>query len=65
MGTQVSIEDIQGIIAKRYSTFRLTPEKKEKANLFLNANYTKAELNNLSDKELEKILKSNKKEWDY
>jgi len=65
LGTQASIEDIQEIVAKRDSSFKITPEKKENASSFLNANYTKIELNKFSDKEIEDILRKNKKEWNY
>lgn len=51
--------------AKKSYYFSLKPEKREKAYHFLNANYTIDELNNMSDEESEKILKANKKEWDY
>lgn len=43
----------------------LKPEKREKAYHFLNANYTVDELNDMNDEQSEKILKANKKEWDY
>jgi hypothetical protein len=40
-------------------------EKREKAFHFLNANYTKEELDKLTYEEENKILWANRKEWDY
>ena len=51
--------------AKKSYYNSLKPEKKEKAYLFLNANYSNDELDEMSDEQAEKILKENKKEWDY
>jgi hypothetical protein len=43
----------------------LTPEKKEQAYHFIHANYTNEDLSKMSQKEIDKILKKNKKEWNY
>lgn len=50
---------------KKSYYWSLKPEKMEKAHNFLNANYTTDELNSMDDKQSEKILKANRKEWDY